>query len=68
MGVASDIKLYSIVELAEPVGDFPAGRKGGVVDENPDGTVVVELTDDPSLGALERLVSVPPEKLRLVRS
>lgn len=68
MGVASDIKLYSLVELAEPVGEFAAGRKGGVVEEGGDGTLVVELTDDPSLGALERFVSAPPEKLRLLRS
>lgn len=67
MAVASDISLYSPVELREPVGGFAAGRGGGVVEENRDGTVVVELTDDPSLGPLDRLVSMPPEKLRLLR-
>jgi hypothetical protein len=67
MSVSSDIKLYSLVELAEPVGGFPAGRRGGVVEAYSDGTLLVELTDDPSLDPLDRLVTARPEKLRLVR-
>jgi hypothetical protein len=63
-----NIKLHSLVDLAEPVGGFPAGRRGGIVEEYWDGTLLVELTDDPSLDALERLVTAPPEELRLVRS
>lgn len=68
MGVTSKIELHSVVELAEPVEGFPAGRRGGVVDKYSDGTLLVELTDDASLDAPERLVTVTSDKLRLVEA
>ncbi len=64
MAVTREITEFDIVELAEGVEDAPAGAKGGVLEIRPDGLAMVEVLE-PELGAVERIVFVPLDKMRL---
>ena len=64
MSITREITEFDIVELAEDVEDAPAGAKGGVLEIRPDGLAMVEILE-PELGAVERIVFVPLDKMRL---
>jgi hypothetical protein len=61
-----DLAIGNMVELTEAIDLAPAGARGGVTDLLDDGKVIVEVTTLPLEPILDRIVFVPPEKLRLI--
>ncbi|HXR30350.1 MAG TPA: hypothetical protein VN752_04350 [Solirubrobacterales bacterium] len=63
MAITREITDFDIVELTESVDDAPTGAKGGVLEIYREGIAMVEILE-PELGAAERIVFVPLDKLR----
>jgi len=66
MARTREIAVGDLVELKEPVDHAPAGATGGITDVLDNGKVIVELTSLPSEPALDRIVIVSLDKLRLL--
>jgi hypothetical protein len=64
MAVTREIAVGALVELTEPVGNAPAGARGGITDLLDDGKVIVEVTTLPPEPILDRIVIVTPAQLR----
>jgi hypothetical protein len=65
VSVTSRIALFDVVELTEKIGDVPVGSVGGVLDLTNDGSAMLEITSEPGLGSVERIVFAPLESLRV---
>ena len=65
MAVVREITAFDRVELLEPIGDAPAGARGGVLELRDRDTAMVEITT-PDLDAAARIVFVPLAKLRRI--
>ena len=65
MPVVREITAFDRVELIEPVGEVPAGARGGVLELCDGDTAMVEITS-PELPAAARIDFVPLAKLRRV--
>lgn len=65
MAVADKITPLDSVELTEAVKDAPAGARGGVLEVRDGDTAMIEVTKS-EIGAAERIVFAPLDKLRLV--
>jgi hypothetical protein len=63
MAVTHEITDFDLIELTERVADAPAGARGGVLEIRPDGVAMVEILE-PELGAAERIVFAPLDKMR----
>lgn len=63
MSTTREITTLDLVELTESVAGYPAGARGGVLELCDKYTAMVEITSLP-LDAAERIVFVPPSKLR----
>jgi hypothetical protein len=68
MATMDDLAIGDLVELREPADSAPAGARGGIADLLNDGTVIVEITTLPLEPILDRIVFVPPERLRIIES
>jgi hypothetical protein len=55
-----------LVELTEPVGEVPAGARGGVLELRDGGMAMLEITTMPLEPILYRIVFAPLAKLRRV--
>lgn len=66
MAAVREIVIGDLVELTEAVGAAPRGARGGITDVLDDGNVIVEVTTLPREPVLDRIVIVPPTKLRVV--
>lgn len=66
MAVTSEIAVGELVELSEPVEGAPAGARGGITDVLDVDRVMVELTSLPPEPVLDRIIVVPPSKLRVL--
>lgn len=56
-----------VVELLDPVGRWPAGTRGTVVDQHGD-VKQVEISESEPPGAMLDLISVPKSRLKLIAS
>lgn len=65
MAVVREITAFDRVELLEPVGDVPAGARGGVLELRDGDVAMVEITT-PKLDPAARIVFAPLAKLRRV--
>lgn len=63
MATRAEIAAFDLVELTEPVDAAPAGARGAVLEIDPEGTAMVEVTD-PELEGLERIAFCPLSSLR----
>lgn len=68
MTAVREIVIGDLVELTEAVGAAPVGARGGITDLLDDGNVIVEMTTLPREPILDRIVIVPPAKLRIIDS
>jgi hypothetical protein len=66
MPAVREITTLDLVELTEPVGDAPAGARGGVLELRNDGIAMLELTTLPPEPILDRIVFAPLSSLRLI--
>ncbi|HTA34587.1 MAG TPA: hypothetical protein VK721_14300 [Solirubrobacteraceae bacterium] len=66
MSAVREITTLDRVELTEPVGDVPAGARGGVLELRDGGMAMLEITSLPQEPVLDRIVVAPLTKLRLV--
>jgi len=66
MPAVREITTLDLVELTEPVGDAPAGARGGVLELRNDGIAMLELTTLPPEPILDRIVFAPRSSLRLI--
>lgn len=66
MAAVREITTLDLVELTEPVGDVPAGARGGVLELRADDMAMVEITRMPLEPILERIVFVSLAKLRRI--
>lgn len=66
MATTEHIAELDIVELAEPVGETPAGARGGVLDIFDDRKAMVDFTNLPGDMDIDKIVVVPLGKLRVV--
>jgi hypothetical protein len=66
MPAVREIATLDLVELTEPVGDVPAGARGGVLELRDDDVAMLEITSMPLEPILERIVFAPLAKLRRV--
>jgi hypothetical protein len=66
MAAVRDITTLDLVELTEPIGDVPAGARGGVLELHADEMAMLEITTMPLEPILDRIVFVPLAKLRRV--
>jgi hypothetical protein len=67
MPAVREIITMDLVELTEPVGDVPAGARGGVLELRDGGMAMLEITTVPLEPILDRIVFAPLAKLRRVR-
>jgi hypothetical protein len=65
MAATQAIAEFDLVELTEAVDAAPAGARAGVLEIDPDGIAMVEVTE-PELEGLERIVFSPVSALRPV--
>jgi len=56
-------KEFDVVEMLDPVGRWPAGTSGAIVDESRDWKQI-EISDEQ--GQMVDLISVPGHRLRLI--
>lgn len=66
MATTRHIAAHDIVELAEPLGEAPAGARGGVLEIFDDSEAMVEFTNLPGELDIDRIVVVPLDKLRVI--
>jgi hypothetical protein len=66
MPAVREITTLDLVELTEPVGDVPAGARGGVLELRDDDMAMLEITTMPLEPVLDRIVFAPLAKLRRV--
>jgi len=66
MAATREVAVGSLIELREPVEGAPAGARGGITDVLDADRVMVELTSLPLEPIVDRIVIVPPSKLRLI--
>jgi hypothetical protein len=66
MPAIRDITVLDLVELTEPIGDVPAGARGGVLELRDDDMAMLEITTMPLEPILDRIVFAPLAKLRRV--
>jgi hypothetical protein len=67
MPAVREITTMDLVELTEPVGDVPAGARGGVLELRDGGMAMLEITTVSLEPILDRIVFAPLAKLRRVR-
>jgi len=66
MPAVREITTLDLVELTEPIGDVPAGARGGVLELRDGGMAMLEITTMPLEPILDRIVFAPLAKLRRV--
>ena len=66
MPALREITTLDLVELTEPVGNVPAGARGGVLELRDGGMAMLEITSLPLERVLDRIVFAPLAKLRRV--
>lgn len=66
MAAVREITTLDLVELTEPIGDVPAGARGGVLELRDDNMAMLEITTMPLEPILDRIVFAPLAKLRRV--
>jgi len=66
MPAVREITTLDLVELIEPVGDVPAGARGGVLELHDGGMAMLEITTLPPEPILDRIVFAPLTKLRRI--
>ncbi len=62
-----ELSIGDVVELTDTVDAAPAGARGGVTDILDGNRVIVEVMTMPLEPILDRIVTVSPEMLRLVK-
>ena len=66
MPAVREITTLDLVEFTEPVGDVPAGARGGVLELRDDGMAMLEITTMPPEPILDRIVFAPVASLRRI--
>lgn len=66
MASVREITSLDLVELTEPVGNVPAGSRGGVLELRDDGMAMLEIMTMPAEPILDRIVFAPVANLRRV--
>lgn len=66
MPAVHEITALDTVELTQPVGEVPAGARGGVLELRDGGIAMLEITSLPLEPVLDRIVFAPLAKLRRI--
>jgi hypothetical protein len=66
MPAVRDITALDLVELTEPIGEVPAGARGGVLELRDGGMAMLEITSMPLEPILDRIVFAPVAQLRRI--
>jgi hypothetical protein len=66
MPAVRDITALDLVELTEPIGEIPAGARGGVLELRDSGMAMLEITSMPLEPILDRIVFAPVAQLRRI--
>jgi hypothetical protein len=67
MAFVRDLEIGDMVELTEAVDAAPVGARGGVVDLLNSGHIMVEVMTLPQEPILDRIVTVRPGMLRVIK-